>query len=276
MPTDPVTPEPDIFDLQTSSTTDPRVRRVKMAEPDDLPKGMITVSSTEQMVEIFNRIIGDAMPDAEKIAEYKANGNRYRVEEGTFSHSAVVGQQHPHMFAWAVQQSLEKSNEGTFLATISREQFNGVWVPTMKGIKLGRVPRRNGTKVVKNAGLPPGTLTLQVDGVFQELTESIEVATEVLLYRIVWTDAAGNRDIKYDAKGQPIVDSNVTVHQTTDPNLIAILQQQLAMSEMMIAQMKASQKGEPVAVEPTATAPLAALVESKPANEKKSGKSTTE
>ena len=223
----------DLFALPTPGTnqSDPRVRAMRMVE--EAPTGPVRISDPQQMIDLFTEHITKDMPTAAQIAEYKAKGHRYRVEEGEFDITGILGHVTAGLFKWMVHQSLEKTNEGSFLHTISREQYNGVWVPTACAIRRAQVPKMNMRREVKR-GLPPDAAPLDDAPIF----EPVGVATAILQYRIVWTDAAGNKDIRYDLNGKPITDTNVAVTNTTDPALVAILTQQAENMRMMLEQAR--------------------------------------
>lgn len=208
---------PSAFDRPdpTRVANDPRLRPVTMAP--EAHTGPRKISSTEQMVKIFNDVLATEAPP-NKAIDY--SNHRYRKEEGSFRISAFVGQVTPWQFEWSFRQTLDRGNEGSFLKTILNTQDNGVWAPTAWDIR-GATHPYNDRKVPVRVRPPDGDM-VNLDSMPAE-AEMLPVPVDVLEYVIIWTDITNNTDIRFDHDGKRM---GRVAPVTTDPALLQILAQQ--------------------------------------------------
>lgn len=212
--------EADLFDLPDPSRrlTDPRNHPVNMPKEGDVQARRL--NSVDEMMTIFREEIAKETPSAAQCEEFERSGNRYRIEEGRFVVEGFVTRVTPGAFRRMVKQGLEKTNEGTFLHTLHRTQGNGVWVPTKCAIRPAVHPMNDRKVPLARERFGGEMEPIEVGGASATM---LPVPSDVLEYRIVWTDAAGAEDIKYDARGNVVIDQNVRVQQGTDPALAAAL-----------------------------------------------------
>lgn len=212
--------ETDLFDLPDPSRRDPRIRPVHM--PKEASSQVRRISSTEEMVSIFKEEVAKDYPSAAQIEEFKAAGHRYSVEDGRFQVEGIVTRVTPGGFRRMVRMLLDKTNEGSHHHTLNRTQGNGVWVPVGCAIRQATHPMND-----RKVPLPKDRFGGEMEAIDVSGTVSaamLPVPVEVLEYRIQWMDAAGAEDIKYDARGNVVVDQSVKVQTGGDPALAAAIE----------------------------------------------------
>jgi hypothetical protein len=250
----------DLFTVQDPNDRGLHGLAPKPRMQDEANLGPVMLSSPEQMQEILEREITRLMPhrgdqvDTDLIAEWDAAGHRWRKECGEFPIADYVSHVQPGGFAFAARCRFDADNEGSFAATLKREQANGRWVPTEFAIKTEIQPRN---RVTRDAKARLTGAFMGVSGESEADTqdqgkheEYIAGPVQMMAYVVIWTDAAGRDDFH---KAPP-----VQIKQGTDPQLT---QAMLMMAQATAASAEASREATAEVRAATARAELAARAE---------------
>lgn len=255
-----------------SAATDPRKQR--MVEAPEVPQGPPRMRDATHMQTVIREVVMEEAPSAADIAVYRGKGwnepgcHRWRFEDYEIPVAGILsppktGAISEPQFRWMIKSKMEKSNLGTFLAVLLREQGNGLWLPCEVATTTRMVPKldliRKARFVSPEAGIDEWDE--------YPTTEAVPVATEVVAVRIRWVDAKNAQAIEYDAQGQPITGPRISVNAGMSPEVAATLERIASRGEggtaealmAVVAEMRAQREASTAQAVPAKVEPVVDL-----------------
>lgn len=226
-----------------------------------------TVASSTKMAEILRNVVMKlyAPSDEAKRMELLRRSQlskddpeylRSRLQYGSWPIADTVSAHLPYgHFALQVAARFDESAFGSHVSMIRRSQPHGDWVPVYLAIRddteytLGGDPSKEG-----HEGLQPvenhdvqaecGKMTSpwDPDGEMTRYAPRVELR-EIMDYAVLYVDAKGRKDVRYDDHGKAIADVEVNIRQTSDPALAEAIRGQGEAIGMLAMSM--SERAEP-------------------------------